>query len=143
VALFDVADVEHPKEVSKVVIGERGTDSPLLSDHHALLFDKERDLLSFPIMVMEKQGSSSEPTSVFQGAYVYTLTLHGGFKLRGTITHYNQDDYQKMGGYWYGGEKDVQRIVRIGKSLYTISNAEVQSHTEEEVKKEGEVRFGP
>ncbi len=135
VAIFDVTDVENPKELHKVVIGERGTESPLLQNHKALLFDKERGLLSFPIMVTKKEGNSTEPSPIFQGAYVYTINLKDGIKLRGTITHYSDAEIQKAGGYWYGGEKDIQRIVRIGSDLLTISNTDVQSHSEETVKK--------
>jgi uncharacterized secreted protein with C-terminal beta-propeller domain len=32
ISIFDVSDVEHPKEVSKLEIGDRGTDSPVLRD---------------------------------------------------------------------------------------------------------------
>ena len=41
VAMFDVTDVANPVELHKMVIGDRGTDSPLLYNHKALLFDKE------------------------------------------------------------------------------------------------------
>jgi len=37
-ALFDVADMTAPKEVSTVVIGDRGTTSNLLHDFHALAY---------------------------------------------------------------------------------------------------------
>ncbi|PKL57919.1 MAG: hypothetical protein CVV34_05025, partial [Methanomicrobiales archaeon HGW-Methanomicrobiales-5] len=39
-ALFDVSDVEHPRLVGKVEIGDAGSDSAALSDHKAFLFDK-------------------------------------------------------------------------------------------------------
>ena len=39
-AIFDVTDVENPIELHKVVIGDRGTDSPVLYDHKAFLFDR-------------------------------------------------------------------------------------------------------
>ncbi|MHB1405215.1 MAG: beta-propeller domain-containing protein [Desulfitobacteriaceae bacterium] len=47
IALFDVSDVEHPRELFTEVIGDRGTDSELLRNHKALLFDKEKGLLAF------------------------------------------------------------------------------------------------
>lgn len=148
VALFDVSDVSDPKELHKVTIGDRGTDSPLLSDHKALLFDRERNLLAFPVTVAkipdsQKTGpeGSAYGSPVFQGAYVYDLTLKDGFKLRGTITHYGEDAYLKAGDYWYPSGRDVQRIVRIGSSLYTLSDAAVQSHTEETVKLQDELEY--
>ena len=51
--LFDVTDLNHPTEMFKEVIGDRGTTSDLLSNHKALLFDKSKNLLAFPIMVTE------------------------------------------------------------------------------------------
>lgn len=147
VALFDITDVENPKELHKIAIGDRGTESPILHNHKALLFDKDRDLLAFPVnihKISDAQKHESEPgmaygEPVFQGAQVYTLTLDGGFKLRGQITHYSDTDWQKAGSYVYG--KDIERIIRIGDSLYTTSQWGVMSATEDTVKKEGSVAF--
>ena len=38
------------KEVSKIVIGDRGSDSQALSDPKAILFDKGSGLLVLPIL---------------------------------------------------------------------------------------------
>ncbi|MFH0770145.1 MAG: beta-propeller domain-containing protein [Candidatus Peregrinibacteria bacterium] len=134
VALFDVSDVSNPRELFRTVIGDRGTGSPLLQNHKALLFDKDRDLLSFPVTVYqipESQKASGEASAygspVFQGAYVYRLTLEKGFELLGTLSHYAADTFLKAGDYWYNGGKDIERIVRIGDSLYTVSQSEVES----------------
>ncbi|MEK7137007.1 MAG: beta-propeller domain-containing protein, partial [Patescibacteria group bacterium] len=143
IALFDVSDVENPKELHRVVIGDRGTDSPLLSNHKALLFDRERNLLTFPVSVFkltEEQKRSGDPwnsygTQSFQGAYVYDLTLDDGFDLRGTITHYDEEDRMKSGDMWYAYGKDIERIVRIDDSLLTISQGSVQSHNETSIEK--------
>ncbi|MBI3619296.1 beta-propeller domain-containing protein [Candidatus Peregrinibacteria bacterium] len=147
-ALFDVSDVSNPKEMSHVVIGNRGTDSPLLTDHKALLFDKERGLMSFPITVMKvpENQKSSDPSGisaspVFQGAYVYGVDLQRGFTLKGTITQYDASTFQKAGQYWYGGPNDIQRILRIGDSLYTVSQGAVQSNGLNSLTKEGRVDF--
>lgn len=53
-ALFDVSDVENPIQKFSEVIGDRGTNSELLRNHKALLFDKEKNLLAFPINIVEK-----------------------------------------------------------------------------------------
>ncbi|MFA6039110.1 MAG: beta-propeller domain-containing protein [Candidatus Peribacteraceae bacterium] len=147
-AVFDVTDVANPREMHKEIIGDRGTDSPLLSNHKALLFDKERNLLAFPVTVYEiseSEKAKNDPGSygqpVFQGAYVYDFTLSGGFKLKGTISHFTQDQMQKMGDVWYGLGRDIQRIVRLGSSLLTVSEAVVQSNTLSTLNKEGSVEF--
>ncbi|MSR86684.1 hypothetical protein EXS70_00725 [Candidatus Peribacteria bacterium] len=143
-AMFDVTDVSNPKQMSVEVIGDRGTDSPLLTDHKALLFDKERNLLAFPILVTQRPADSAKSADgmpVFQGAYVYDVSMKG-FTLRGKISHYdNTDEFVKAGSYWYGGEKDIQRIVRIGSSLLTLSDGQVRSNNETSVKEEGKVNL--
>lgn len=148
VALFDVSDVSNPKELHKMTIGDRGTDSPLLYNHKALLFEKDRNLLSFPVTIhtltpeQKKQNDGSAYGSpTFQGAQVYSLTAKDGFTLRGSISHYSESDIQKMGDYWYGGGKDVERIVRIGDSLFTISQSGIRQHDEEDVKLQDSLDF--
>ncbi len=151
IALFDVSDVEHPKELHRALIGDRGTDSPLLWNHKALLFERDRDLLSFPVTVyeipenlkVEGDPGSTYGSPVFQGAYVYRLTLEDGFELRGRITHYDEEALRKMGDYWYSQGRDIERVVRIEDALLTISNAEVQSHDLDTLKQEGGVAFTP
>lgn len=147
IAVFDVSDVASPQELHKIVIGDRGTDSPLLYDHKALLFDRERNLLAFPISIAkisDTQKQEGDPgmtwgEQVFQGAQVYDLSLSRGFKLRGSITHYDDEDRLKAGGYLYG--KDVLRIVRLDDSLLTLSSEGVQSHTEDDVTLEKGISF--
>ena len=56
-ALFDVSDVANPKQKFVELIGDRGTNSELLGNHKALLFDKEKGLLAFPIKIVKKVES--------------------------------------------------------------------------------------
>ena len=134
VALFDVTDVANPKEMYKVVIGDRGSDSPLLYDHKALLFDKATGLLSFPVTVAEIKDKTAayDPSTygdiVFQGAYVYNLSLTDGFKLWGTISHYDANEVANQSGYYWYGEKDIQRVLYIGDYLYTVSRGMVKAN---------------
>ena len=98
IALFDVTDVANPKVLFKEVIGDRGTQSELLNNHKALLYDKARNLFAFPVEVHEIKNKQTyegqDPGSqygepVFQGAYVYNLDLEKGFQLKGKITHFD------------------------------------------------------
>lgn len=149
VALFDVSDVSNPKEKFKTVIGDRGTHSPLLHDHKALLFDRERNLLAFPVQVLEltpeqkaqPNDGSAYGSPVFQGAYVYDLSLSGGFDLRGKITHYTEEDFLKSGSTWYGYGKDIERIVRVGSSLFTVSEGMLKSNNLQTLTENGSVRL--
>ncbi len=130
IAIFDVSDVENPIELHKVVIGDRGTDSPLLYDHKALLFDKERNLFVIPVTVAEIKGEPSSANQygdfVFQGAYVYDINLDDGFKLRGRITHYDDQEIFQKSGYYFYGNAQITRSLFIDDVLYTFSNARLQ-----------------
>lgn len=135
IAIFDVTDVNNPKEKFVEIIGDRGTESELLRNHKALLFSKEKNLLAFPVTVMEKtqaQKNSTDITQygqfVFQGAYIYEIDLDQGFNLKKKITHINDEEYLKSGSDWYGGRNNVERIIYIGDTLYTISKGMIKAH---------------
>jgi len=135
IALFDVSDFENPKEVTKIVIGDRGTDSPALHDHKAFLFDKEKELLVIPVRLCEISDEIKEQNEgytgniygecTFQGAYVYKLNLDDGFEYTGRITHGDGEIYDDYGwGYW--GSSTITRTLYIENVLYTISESMVK-----------------
>ncbi|MCL6558987.1 MAG: beta-propeller domain-containing protein [Firmicutes bacterium] len=135
-AIFDVSDVGNPVEVFREKIGGRGTDSELLRNHRALLFSREKNLLAFPVTVMETEGKGEETEAgfpqygrfTFQGAYVYNVDLTGGFVLKGRITHLSSEDCLKAGNYWYDSDKNVNRIIYIDNVLYTLSNQFIKAN---------------
>ncbi len=148
IALFDVTDIENPVEQAKVVIGDRGTDSPALYDHKAFLFDREKELLVIPVSLYEitqevkDRYVSSEGTEAlfgqftFQGAYVYRLSLESGFELHGRITHQTAEQMQQSDDYyWYWGlsNTDITRSLYIGEVLYTISDSMVKMNNLEDL----------
>jgi inhibitor of cysteine peptidase len=130
VALFDVSNVSNPVQVANYTIGDRGSDSPVLSDPKAFLFDKSKNLLVIPVLVAKVDqtqypNASAIPPSaygqpVWQGAYVFNLTLSEGFVFRGGITHI-EDGTSVLNSDYY-----VQRSLYIENVLYTVSKAEVK-----------------
>ncbi|MTV48184.1 hypothetical protein GJ688_04195 [Heliobacillus mobilis] len=143
-AIFDVTDVNHPVEQFTANIGDRGTDSDLLHNHKAMLFDKQKNLLAFPVRVMvvdsnhqEQSGIPEYGTFTFQGAYVYRVDLEKGFELKGKITHLTQEDYDKAGMYWYNSDNDIQRILYVGDTLYTLSNNKIKANAIVDLKDQG------
>jgi inhibitor of cysteine peptidase len=134
ISLFDVSDVSNPVEVTKYEIGDRGTDSPVLWDHKALLFDRARNLLVIPVLVAEMDPSQYEGEVpswaygeyVWQGAYVFDISLDG-LELRGRITHIDDNaDLLKRGYYYFGSNYALQRSLYIENVLYTISDMKVK-----------------
>jgi inhibitor of cysteine peptidase len=132
ISLFDVTDVGNPQEIDKLEIGDRGSDSPVLWDHKAFLFDKSRNLLVMPILVAEVDQSEypegvpswayGEP--VWQGAYIFDISLDGGISLQGRITHI-EDTADPEQEYYYSPFV-VERSLYIGDVLYTISQAKIK-----------------
>ncbi|TLM98023.1 hypothetical protein FDZ73_24120, partial [bacterium] len=60
--------------------------------------------------------------------YVYDINLTDGFKLKGKITHLTPGDYTKAGYDWYGSSKNVERILYIDDTLYTLSKEIIKAH---------------
>ena len=130
-ALFDVSDVANPKQIDKVQIGDAGSDSAALTDHHAFLFDKAKNLLVIPVRAVSsspviKGDIYNNPQQVWYGAYVFGLTPQTGFTLRGTVQHGSGDN----GYYYYGSSSsDVKRSLYIGNVLYTMSSKQVKANS--------------
>jgi uncharacterized secreted protein with C-terminal beta-propeller domain len=135
-SLFDVTDLENPQEIAKYEIGDRGTDSYALHDHKAFLFSKNRNLLVIPVTLAEideeKYPRGVEPNTygdfVFQGAYAFSITPEGGFKLLGKVSHADDENYKKSGWYYGGGNTDVKRTLYMDDYLYTVSDKYVKAN---------------
>jgi len=136
-SLFDVSDVSNPVEISKYEIGHRGTDSPVLWDHKAFLFDKSRNLLVIPVLVAEVDESEypeGVPTwaygePVWQGAYIFHISPDAGLRLEGRITHIENLADLEEGYYYYYSPFSVERSLYIDDVLYTVSQAKIKMNS--------------
>lgn len=131
-ALFDVTDVQNPIQISDTIIGDRRTTSSILTNHKALLFSKEKQIIAIPVNNYQEDFSvtsyndnystminsyKSYPKEyISEGYFVYNINLTDGFKLKGTITH---DKNQKKNRYTL--ETRLLRGLYIENNLYTIS----------------------
>ncbi len=116
-ALFEVSDVSNPRLVDEYLIGDSGTDTEVLWDHKAFLFDRAKDVLSIPITTygretVEPSGRYVQP-DVWRGFYVFGTSPDDGFTLKGTVEHSNT-----VGDYYY---IQGSRSFYIGNVLYTLS----------------------
>jgi uncharacterized secreted protein with C-terminal beta-propeller domain len=138
-SLFDVTDVNDPKQLAKYVIGDRGTDSPILWDHKAFLFDKSKNLLVIPANVYEITETIDRSTGigefnetsvpprpdiygqfVWQGACIFKITLTDGFVLKGNITHVERSEDLQDSSFW------INRALYINNVLCTLSGRTVK-----------------
>ena len=139
----------NPLEIDKIEIGDRGTDSPVLWDHKAFLFDRSRNLLVMPILeakVDETKYSEADLVwaygePVYQGAYVFDISLEGGLQLKGRITHIENSAELEEGYYYYYSPFSVERSLYIDDVLYTISDAKIKMNSLENLEYINEVEL--
>ncbi len=134
ISLFDVSNVSAPKEARKYTTG-KWSDSLALDDHKAFLFDKSKNLLVMPITVY--QGY------VWQGAYVFNVSIEEGIVLRGRITH--MENVTDKAGLYYYSPNYVKRALYIGNDidnvLYTISDKKIKMNSLETLQEINEVKL--
>jgi inhibitor of cysteine peptidase len=153
ISLFDVTDVSNPQEISKLEIGDRGTDSPVLWDHKAFLFDRSRNLLVMPILeakvdvtkYSEEELVWAYGQPVWQGAYVFDISLDEGLQFKGRITHIESSTDLEEGYYYYYSPYSVERSLyingEVGDVLYTISDAKIKMNNLENLDYINEVQL--
>jgi uncharacterized secreted protein with C-terminal beta-propeller domain len=145
IALFDVTNVQNPKEVDTVAIGGPGTDSEILWDHKAFLFDKEKNVLSIPIWEQEQykdpiplDGEIIRPypqPKIWRGFYVFGVDASDGFSLKGKVEHSTDPNYY---GYSYGS-----RSFYINDALYTVTSGLMKINDLNDISHEiNQIKFG-
>jgi hypothetical protein len=122
-SLFNVTNVTAPTETAKYVVQADWSDSTVLMDHKAFLFDKPKQLLALPVSI-----------SMHACAYVFNISLEQGFRLKGNITHQNHADQFESG-------LQVKRILYIDNVLYTISDKKIKMNSLENLGEINEVEL--
>ena len=112
-SMFDVSDLENPKELFTIDIGESDyAYSEVLHNHKALLYDKERNLIGFPL---EDDDS---------GFVIYKI---------------NEDGFELFASNFEGGYFDsIRRIIYIDDVVYALGYDDITSfdlNTMEEIDK--------
>ena len=131
-ALFDVSDVNNPKQMSQTIIGDRRTTSAILTNHKALLFSKEKGIIAIPVNTyptdfeidsnttdinsMVKAYSSYGKKYTKEGYFVYNINLEDGINLKGIINHDKTSAYN----YYYSSSRLI-RGMWIENNLFTVS----------------------
>ena len=126
ISLYDISDVNSPKEISKYIIEGDTVYTEALYNHKALLFIKESGILAFPISI------STGPKSAIYGAEILSVSIEGGIQEKGrVVTDENGQD----------NKKSVDRIIYIGDNLYTISRASIIANNIITLEQTGRVDF--
>jgi len=135
-SLFDVSDVSAPREVQSVVVGQRGTESTALHNHHAITIqaatEQHPTRVAFGIDVAGDATPDSRPSgdAAFEWHQWSYTGLHGfevrtgsdaGITTTGVLRVENSN-----GPYAYPGAGD-DRSVMVNDSVFYIHGANVWS----------------
>lgn len=151
-ALFDISDVNNPKQISQTIIGDRRTTSAILTNHKALLFSKEKGILAIPvnsypsdfeinsdttdINSMVKAYSNYGKKYTKEGYFVYNINLEDGIKLKGIINH----DKTSVSNYYYSTSRLI-RGIWIENNLFTISEDMIKVNNLEDLSQIAELNI--
>lgn len=147
-SLFNSSDPFHPEEATNLILGVRGTTSPALDDHKAVLIDTSRCLLVLPILLAEYLYDSPHHPSetgdfVYQGAYIFHLNpTNATIDIRGRITHIENSSI--LNDYWGGWNPYfIERALYINEILYAFSPYKLTFHTLDNLEFQGELILNP
>jgi inhibitor of cysteine peptidase len=128
-SLFNVTNVTAPTETAKFIVSGDWSDSTVLTDHKAFLFDESKQLLVLPVSIgfIKVKDNEYYTKNYWQGAYVFNITLSDGFALRGNVTHQENS----IGG-WESSYR-VKRSLYIENVLYTMSDKKIKMNSLEDL----------
>lgn len=151
-ALFDVSDVNNPIQISDTIIGDSRATSAILTNHKALLFSKEKELIAIPVNnynedfeisnssdnyeMMISNYTSYSKKYISEGYFVYKLNLTDGFSLKGIINHEKISDRS-----YYSSTAKLLRGLYIDNNLYTISEGMIKVNNLDDLKLISELKI--
>lgn len=126
ISMFDVSDLENPKEMFSIDIGKGNeyVHSDIIYNHKALFYNKEKNLIGFPVTIYEENYNYNK-----NGFIIFKVNLENGFEKYGEIL--NENDYNE----------NVQRVIYIDDTLYTLSNTNIISYDLNTIEKKKDIVF--
>lgn len=122
ISVFDVTNVTAPKNMTEYKVEGAWSDTLVLTEHKAFLFDRSKDLLVIPVSTYDEYRYS-----LWQGAYVFNITLSDDLILRGNVTHQENGVNGWNSSYW------VKRTLYIEDVLYTVSDKKIKMNSLEDL----------
>lgn len=127
-SMFDISDINNPKELFFVKVGNNYISSEVTYNHKALYYSKEKNLIGFPIISYEKENKYK--------AQVYEIDLEKGFQLRGEVEHKSN---KPNDNFFY--KNRILRILSVGDILYSISENQVKASDLNTLETKGNIFF--
>lgn len=130
ISLFDVTDVENPKETAKFVTSEKYAQSTAEYEHKAFLMSKEKNILVIPAYNYDYDYMGKSGGQEYNGAMVFKITKDS-ITLKGIV------DHSKNTQNYYGPL--VERSLYIKELLYTKSPGLIRINTIDDLTSVNEV----
>lgn len=144
-AIFDISDMTNPKELSKLVLGERGSESEALRNHKAFVLDMKHNLIIFPALETKVDKSKCNQNyygdinscygdPVWQGAEIISFA-DKKLSLKGQISHFE-------GSYptnYSSNPQYITRAIVLEDTIFTLSDTKVMLNKIETLEKIKEI----
>lgn len=104
-SMFDVSDLENPKEMFNISIGQDYANSEIIYNHKALFYNKDKNLIGFPVNSYDYYNKRHR-----DGFAIFKIDLDKGFE---KIVDIERDIY------------NINRAIYIGDKFYTLSQKQV------------------
>ena len=117
ISMFDVSDLNNPKELFNTILGENYGYSEALNNHKAVLCSKEKELLALPANISDESYDDT-----FNGAIIFKVDLENN-KFVEEIKVKSEKIKSENSSYKYNDE--IRRIIYIGDYLYTLADTNV------------------
>jgi len=78
---------------------------------------------------------------IFQGVYVLHVSLEEGIKLKGKITHLENQENLLKSGYYFQSKYEIKRSLYIDNMLYTVSDGKIKINNIKTLESLGEIRL--
>lgn len=104
-SMFDVSNLENPKEMFNISIGQDYTNSEIIYNHKALFYNKDKDLIGFPVNFYDSYSKRYR-----YDFDIFKIDLDKGFEKAGDI---KQDT------------DNIDRAIYIDDKFYTLSQKQV------------------
>lgn len=111
-SMFDVSDLENPKEIFNVDIGNSYADSSISYNHKALFYNKSKNLIGFPVDLRERKAKDDR-----NGFVIFKIDFEKNeFEKYGEILQ--EIDYKT----------NIDRAIYIEDTLYTLADYKIVSY---------------
>ncbi|MEM2806760.1 MAG: beta-propeller domain-containing protein [Candidatus Bathyarchaeia archaeon] len=125
ILMFNVSDVSKPFVTSNFTVPGGSSNTPVLWEHKAFLFDKAKELLVIPVFIYDYS---------WQGVYILDTSEYK-FTLRGNVTHLD------AGANGWNYAYQIERALYIEDMLYTVSDKKLKINWLEDLSPIREIVF--